>query len=162
MAADEIVVRACREADVAVLAAMMRDIWYDSAGYRKVEEWYGVAVGGRHWWEHKADTLRNIFREHPDRVLVAEVDGEVTGYATLIVEPGGIGCVGENGVHPKYRRRGIGKRLHEAVLRRLKDAGVSLVFVTTTLENTPARRVYESHGFQTIHTNVLMVNRFDT
>lgn len=154
-----VVVRRGREDDIPVLAEMMRDIWYDSAGYRKVEEWYGVKVGGKHWWEHKADTLRAIFRNHPEWVMVAEADGTAAGYATFEIEADGIGRVGENGVHPKYRNQGIGKRLHEAVLAKLREAGVTLAFVTTTLENAAARKVYESQGFRTIHTSVLQVNR---
>ena len=155
----DILVRACRDEDIRVLAQMMPGIWFDSAGFRKVEEWFGLTVGGKHWWEHKADTLRSIFHTNPDWVVVAEVDGQVAGYATLRIDGQGAGWVGENGVHPDYRNRGIGRKLHEEVLRKFKEAGVKLAFVTTTIENAHARRMYESHGFRTIHTSVLLVNR---
>jgi len=158
MSESEVVVRACREEDIPVLAGMMRDIWYDTAGYRKVEEWFGVKVGGKHWWEHKADSLKEIFHRNPERVVVAEVGGEVIGYATFRVE-GDVGWVGENGVHPAFRGKGAGKKLHGEVLRKLKEAGVKIAFVITTMENAAARKVYESHGFRTIHTSVLLVNK---
>ena len=159
MADSAVLVRTCREEDIPVLAGMMRDIWHDTAGYRKVEEWYGVTVGGRHWWEHKSDDLEDLFVRKPEWVVVAEVDGAAVGYATLNVDDEGLGWVGENGVHPDYRRRGIGKQLHEEVLRRLKATGATLVFAMTTLENSGARAVYESHGFQPIHTSVMLVNK---
>jgi ribosomal protein S18 acetylase RimI-like enzyme len=157
----DIHVRDCHAADISALAGMMRDIWHDTAGYRKVEEWCGVKVGGKHWWEHKAEEVRLLFESHPERVVVAEVEGKVAGYATFRIEADNTGRIGENGVHPLYRRRGVGKRLHQEVVRRLREAGIELVFVVTTLENEAARQIYESHGFRTIHTNVLMVNKLE-
>ncbi len=53
-------------------------------------------------------------------------------------------------VHPEWQGRGVGRGLMEAALRRLREAGVAQVRLEVRPENTPARRLYESLGFEAI------------
>ncbi len=52
-------------------------------------------------------------------------------------------------VHPAHRRRGIGAYLLEFGLRATRALGYSEVRLWVTAANTPARTLYERHGFQT-------------
>lgn len=55
-------------------------------------------------------------------------------------------CMSQNG-----RGRGFGGGLLAHCLRGLQKAGLATVSLTVTESNTRARRLYERHGFQTLH-----------
>jgi ribosomal protein S18 acetylase RimI-like enzyme len=55
------------------------------------------------------------------------------------------------GVHPRFHQHGIGRILLLEMLRRFKEHGATSAFVETNVERTPARRAYESVGFQQVH-----------
>jgi phosphinothricin acetyltransferase len=86
--------------------------------------------------------------------LVDEVDGEIAGYA--------YGCphnpraayrwaaevsVYVNGAH---HRRGIGRRLYEALLADLRELGVHVVCAGVTLPNDASVGLHESLGFEPV------------
>ena len=50
-------------------------------------------------------------------------------------------------VHPDSRRRGIGSRLLDHVLRAAAERGAVRATLEVRVSNTPARRLYESAGF---------------
>lgn len=52
------------------------------------------------------------------------------------------------GVLPDHQGRGIGRRLFEAGLQRLEDCGCERVRLEVRPDNAPARRIYESSGFE--------------
>jgi GNAT superfamily N-acetyltransferase len=84
-------------------------------------------------------------------VLVAEVDGA----------PGGVaGCRTEwlDGlyVRPEHWRRGLGRRLHDEVLDRLRTSGSSRCHLWVLADNDVARRFYERLGWrENGHTRVV-------
>jgi [ribosomal protein S18]-alanine N-acetyltransferase len=53
-------------------------------------------------------------------------------------------------VDPEWQGRGVGRGLMEAALRRLHEVGVARVRLEVRPENTPARRLYASMGFEVI------------
>ncbi|MEE1030322.1 MAG: ribosomal protein S18-alanine N-acetyltransferase, partial [Alphaproteobacteria bacterium] len=54
------------------------------------------------------------------------------------------------GVHPDARNTGIASAMIGIVLGELKKSGVKTVFLEVAKDNTPARRLYESNGFEQI------------
>ena len=56
----------------------------------------------------------------------------------------GVGWIASLGVHPDFRRRGIGRQLLEACERELAMPRIRL---TLRRSNTSARRLYEEAGF---------------
>lgn len=92
-----------------------------------------------------------------DRVLVAEVDGVVRGYAYFrweetkpFVGPGEAGLK-EIYVHPEYWGEGIGTALLERGLE-LLPAGVSALKLEVLADNDVARSFYEGRGFEPVDT----------
>jgi ribosomal protein S18 acetylase RimI-like enzyme len=65
----------------------------------------------------------------PGDHLLAEIDGQVVGFALTQVSSGEPcrGSLLALGIHPGFRRRGIGRALHKAALARLRDRGAVLV-----------------------------------
>lgn len=80
--------------------------------------------------------------------VVAEEEGRVTGYcgAYLILDEADVNQVA---VDSSRRNQGIGKKLMEALLERLKQAGASAVTLEVRKSNRAAIALYESLGFVT-------------
>jgi ribosomal protein S18 acetylase RimI-like enzyme len=140
-------IRKFKKEDARQILAMTEDCWNGYAFAQVLEERFGIRP--KRWYEYKAAEIEEFINAHPDWIFVAEEDGRTIGYATYIIfREREIGEVGNNAVHPDYRGRGIGSKLHRAVLDELKREGMKGVFVITTRKHIPARKMYESAGFE--------------
>ncbi len=93
---------------------------------------------------------------HPDRAfVVAEADGEVVGFADLLVYPevteGAMaaelmGLV----VRADHRRQGIGRALLDEACRIAAARGVGEFHICTEQENLVAQRLYASRGAEVV------------
>jgi GNAT superfamily N-acetyltransferase len=89
--------------------------------------------------------------------LVAELDGRVIGYATVLVGqssrafldemPYTYAYVGDLIVTKDARRRGIGVALLEECERRARGAGEKWLRIGVIAANSDAARLYERYGF---------------
>ena len=116
---------------------------------------------------------------HPDYVPVAVEDGRVVGFILCLFRqvPYFLQGMDENeawisafGVHPDYRRRGIGTALFENIVDKLRADGRSLVDISPYVPNyfvpgvdTSAypdsiRFLHERIGFQTLYHAISMGN----
>ena len=102
-------------------------------------------------------------KESQGQVLVAEVDGDVVGYATVLskvesegVENGGLeyGLVADLVVKNQFRGRGIGKLLLDAAEQYARSHGVSWLRIGVLSGNQAAQGLYESSGFSNIYTEL--------
>src|ERR1700761_366434 len=91
-------------------------------------------------------------RNDPGDVLVAEVEGQVTGYATL--RKGGrlpshahVWEINGLAVDPGRQRHGVGRALVEACVTGARQQGARKLTLRVLGFNDPARRLYESCGF---------------
>lgn len=78
--------------------------------------------------------------------VVAEENGVVAGYV------GSQSVLGEAdmmnlAVAPAYRRQGIGRKLVEELIRRLKEQGTHVLVLEVRASNDPAIGLYEELGF---------------
>jgi GNAT superfamily N-acetyltransferase len=117
-------IRTYRETDLdGVVTANQAVGW---GGRRALVEFYG----------RRADTT----------LLVAEVDGQVAGCGGATVFPGApaTGWVHGIVVRPEHRRAGLGKRLTEAAIERLRGRSVGTVLLLATDAGRP---IYQRLGF---------------
>ncbi|WP_226479416.1 GNAT family N-acetyltransferase [Natrinema amylolyticum] len=54
-------------------------------------------------------------------------------------------------VDPDYHRRGYGRRTYEELERRARSRDATQIVLDTMAKQTPARRLYESVGFEEVH-----------
>lgn len=103
--------------------------------------------------ERRADAPFFTDRTSPRDVLVALVDHQVAGYVSLrqasplpshqhVLEVTGLA------VDPRYRGRGIGRRLVEAAKQEARRRGARKLSLRVLGPNTVAQRLYESCGFR--------------
>ncbi|MEX2153830.1 MAG: GNAT family N-acetyltransferase [Gemmatimonadaceae bacterium] len=94
-------------------------------------------------------------REYAGTILVAESDGAIVGFATVLTRvpyrdlddpPGEHAQVSDLMVRETARRRGVGEALMQEAERRAKAAGAPELRVTTLSDNHAAIRLYQRTG----------------
>jgi [ribosomal protein S18]-alanine N-acetyltransferase len=86
----------------------------------------------------------------PDLFLVAEVDGEVIGYAIGEVERDGgrrVGHLMNIAVAEEWRRKGLATRLLDEIEARFKGKYADVSYLEVRASNTPAQRLYAGRGY---------------
>lgn len=91
-----------------------------------------------------------LFRElagNPSALfLVARGRKRTIGYAVAVVRGRWAELI-SIAVHPRHRRRGVGQALLDALLGRLRRAGVASCRLTVRTTNSAAIALYEKNGF---------------
>ncbi len=86
-------------------------------------------------------------------VVAVAPDGVIAAYVNGWIDPvNRIGDFGPVGARSSYRRQGLTRAVLLECLRRMKARGMDRVCVSTGVANTPALRLYESIGFETVNT----------
>ena len=78
--------------------------------------------------------------------FVAEEDGEIAGYCG-VRNMAGEGEISNVAVEEKFRRRGIGRKLMEYMLKEAPSFGIGDLTLEVRVSNAPAISLYESLGF---------------
>ena len=78
--------------------------------------------------------------------FVAEEDGEIAGYCG-VRNMAGEGEISNVAVAGKIRRRGIGRKLMEYMLKEAPSFGIGDLTLEVRVSNAPAISLYESLGF---------------
>lgn len=130
----DLTIRDARPADASAIAVLLTQLGYPSDA-DEVEE--------------RLDRLRVV----GDRVVVAELDGDVVGLAHLQVTPAierdrPVGKLGALVVDEAQRGHGIGRALVEAVEAEARLRGCELLFLTTSERRDDAHAFYESVGLE--------------
>src|SRR5262245_3051301 len=127
-------IRDARAADARAIAALLAQLGYPSDA---------DAV------EERLDRLWVV----GDRVIVAEVDGDVVGVVHLQVTPAlererPAGKLGALVVDEAHRRQGIGRVLFDAVEQEARLRGCELIYLTTAERRDAAHAFYERLGLE--------------
>jgi len=143
-------IRKAKETDISEIVSLTEKSWEGATFAELLEKKYGI-IEGKRWYEYKGKEIENFRKNNLDKVLVAEENGKVVGYATYHLDKDRkIGTVGNNAVHPDFRGRGIGSALHKEVLKELKNADMKIAVVSTLEVDKPAQHIYEKHNFKEI------------
>jgi [ribosomal protein S18]-alanine N-acetyltransferase len=85
---------------------------------------------------------------HP--YVAAVQDGEVIGYAGLVVAPPDEAWVNNMAVRRDHQRRGIGRALLEELLAIARRNGAKHTLLEVAADNAPAQALYDSYDFDVI------------
>jgi ribosomal protein S18 acetylase RimI-like enzyme len=101
--------------------------------------------------QEQAEYLNSLFE--PDsgwELYVAEQGGVVVGFVSVQLNGQTfIGEIGLNAVHPDHAGAGIGSKMYDVVLNRMRQEGMRVATVSTggDASHAPARRAYQKAGF---------------
>ncbi len=136
--------------DEAVLLDLVRELQvHEGQVYDRMKP--PAAIGP--WY---MDDLEQQCAEHAGTVLVAEIDGRVVAYATIMTKveaddidelPFTYAYVGDLAVTASRRGQGIGRAMLRECERRARAAGTQFLRITVLAKNTQARKTYERFGF---------------
>ena len=85
---------------------------------------------------------------HP--YVAAVQDGQIVGYAGLVVAPPDEAWVNNMAVRRDHQRRGIGRALLEELLAIARRNGARHTLLEVAADNVPAQALYDSYGFEVI------------
>ena len=128
-------IRDARPADAEALAELIRQLGYSASA---------EAVAAR---------VERLARSGADRVVVAEVGGEVAGLASLHVSlsleyDAPAAKLSAIVVDERHRRRGIGEALVAELEAEARRRGCCLIFLTTAERRKDAHAFYRRIGFE--------------
>jgi len=121
---------------------VLQELW--EAFQRELEppDWWDVT------WEEEWGGLRKAIAGEDALVLLAELDGDVAGYAVARRQNPARAHLNDIYVRPHARRRGVAKELIGAVTSEMRNRGVQVMTLGVDLANTTARTVYRRLGFR--------------
>jgi GNAT superfamily N-acetyltransferase len=102
------------------------------------------------WWGGPTSALAHpiFFYELGRMARVVEADGLLVGFLFGFVRPEApLGYVHLVGIHPEYRRRGVGKLLYAAFEQDCRLEGVSQLKAVTNLGNEASIRFHQALGW---------------
>jgi ribosomal protein S18 acetylase RimI-like enzyme len=114
---------------------------------------------GEDWRRRQQQDVENVLRDEKSEVRVAEVNGEVVGFVAAMVDADSrLGEIYMAAVDPDAQNRGLDTQLMDVATEWLREAGMSVVLVSTggDVGHAPARRTYEKADF----TPMPVVNYF--
>jgi [ribosomal protein S18]-alanine N-acetyltransferase len=85
---------------------------------------------------------------HP--YLAAVEEGQVVGYAGLVLAPPDEAWVNNMAVRRDHQRRGLGRALLEELLAIGRRHGAKHTLLEVAADNTPAQALYDAYGFEVI------------
>jgi ribosomal-protein-alanine N-acetyltransferase len=90
-----------------------------------------------------------LAQQHVRALALGADPGRLSGYA-LFSLVAGEGEILNFAVDPAVRRRGLGRRLLDAVLDAMRSAGTTAVFLEVRQSNDAAQRLYAGVGFRAV------------
>jgi ribosomal-protein-alanine N-acetyltransferase len=97
----------------------------------------------------RESTFEGLMRRHDTDIIGATSLGRLVGYA-ICWTVGDQAELGNLAVTPAQRGRGIGGRLVQAAIERVRERGAQVCFLEVRVSNASARVLYERAGFHAI------------
>lgn len=104
----------------------------------------------RDYWKKK---MKDTYTQHPLSSLVAEYEGKVIGFIVGEISgwefgvPDTVAWISTIGVDPKYQHKGVGKKLSQGFIKKLKDFGVSIVYTLVNWNDWDLLKFFREMGF---------------
>jgi len=129
---------------------MVRDYCADDVNsIAKILEEYPSPTG-RVWTQSSVqEMMSDAVKEQPDGVFVAEIDGQVVGFAMVMYRAWlNIAYLDYIQVKTEWMNKGAGHRLIEKCINWAAAKGARILYTETGRNNDTAITFYQAHGFQ--------------
>jgi ribosomal protein S18 acetylase RimI-like enzyme len=147
---DSAVVRAIRQEDLEAVARMAAALvrYHAELDPKRFLSWDGVEQGYKRFFGSQLEDPKTV-------LLVALRGAHRVGYAYARLEPRDWnalldvhGALHDIFVEESERRAGVASALLDEVRARLAAAGAPRMVLSTAVQNEPAQRLFERHGFR--------------
>ena len=120
--------------------------------YQQVMIMYNDFVGEKRYAAGGNDSFLQVLRSPTNYLYVAELDGQLVGFASLSVRhvvryPKLIAELDELYVDPNKREHGIGRQLMQQIEATAKEQGCYRLFIESHYKHTAAHKFYEGLGY---------------
>lgn len=92
------------------------------------------------------ETLTEMFSEFREGFYITKADDVTAGYSVFLIEDGA-GYIESIAISNNYRRRGLGRRTLEFMMKCIIDMGLKDINLHVRMENISAMALYEKEGF---------------
>jgi GNAT superfamily N-acetyltransferase len=103
------------------------------------------------WWGGPISTFAHpiFFHELGDNALIIEKDGHLIGFLLgfIVFKAPKTGYVHLVGIHPDFRRQGVGRVLYEQFTERCRELGCERMKAITTTGNEGSLKFHEALGW---------------
>jgi ribosomal protein S18 acetylase RimI-like enzyme len=105
---------------------------------------------GRVWNENAVEEMMSdALKEQPDGVFVAEINGEVLGFAIVIYRDWfNIAYLDYIQVKMEWIGKGVGHKLIQKCIKWVEEKGARILYTETEKNNERANKFYQKHGFK--------------
>ena len=125
-----------------------------------VEEKLGGKLAGHDWRWRKARHIDDDAAANPGGIFVAELEGEVAGYITTVLDrKAGRGRIPNLAVSASVRGQGIGRALIERALDYCRAEGMAYAAIETMVSNPIGQTLYPDCGFEEVARQVHYARR---
>lgn len=158
-----IVIRPYRETDRPTLHALTVDAFEGVSIDRNIDRLLGP-VAGRDWRLRKTRHLDEDIDATDSEVAVAEEagGGRTVGYVTLLYDRATrIGWIHHMAVVADLRGHGLGRRLLEHALGRLRAERMTIARIETLEQNPVGRHLFPTLGFREVARQIYYAMRLD-
>lgn len=145
----QVVIRRGKPEDAAAILAYLRRVGGETDNLTFGGEGLPFSV------EAEADYLAGMADSRDNIMLVAKLDGEIVGDASLSRLPRRMSHRGDLGVSvvKEHWNKGIGGRLLEEIIGFAKENGFAVIDLQVRSDNASAIHLYEKYGFQKLGTH---------
>ena len=107
-------------------------------------------------WKHRTPAVWRRCLKSSSFVISAWEDESLVGLGRILED--GVMCMFYDlGVLPKYQNKGVGTKLMETLINRVKDKKYTSIGLFTWDKNPPLKKYYKRFGFEEVNTGMELV-----
>lgn len=143
-------IRRYQDKDLEALRRITGEVFGPGSIDYHLEKQFGL-VKGRDWRSRKIRHVEWDLQAPRGAVFVKEMDGEVVGYITVVLDvEGGIGRMVNLAVAEKAQNRGFAHQLIEHALAWMKAEGMEVAKIETLEGNVKGEHIFPTMGFREV------------
>lgn len=126
---------------------------------KNIEDRFGL-LNDTSWETRKASHIDDDIAANASGVLIAEIDGEIVGYITVVLnEKTKLGRIPNMAVDETYRGRGIGAKLIEVAHDYMRANGMTHGKIETLDQNVVGQHLYPKMGYVEVARQIHFVTK---
>jgi ribosomal protein S18 acetylase RimI-like enzyme len=137
-------IRLARETDITAITQVAAETWRATYAHTVALHNQELLLAR----SYAPAALAAAIASDPAWFYVAEVDGQVVGFAQFVHRPDGYGELARIYVLPAYQRHGLGRALLARGAADIGLGGIEVCFVSVEVDNTGALAFYRRFGFR--------------